>query len=245
MVLGAEGGIGMKRTPLWVFVAAVGIQIAALGLCIWAMENFGHLEGDRHDEDEPAPPAPPREALNPAPQTVAADAAFVPRERQTEPEPVLAYRPTAPPPAAPLFGPPPDRPPEATAPPPEPAAPAIPESPAEQPAPRPSGGDLADLRYVTEPADDATQIVHGESDGRIVAFGFYADGNIRFVDVDGGRYAGKADSARARMREAGGTRAITVQIGIAADGRLQATFTGGLHDAETLPLEPLVGWSVA
>lgn len=233
----------MKRTPLWVFVAAVGIQIAALGLCVWAMENFGHLEGDRRDEDEPAPPAPPREALNPAPQTVAADAAFVPRDPRPEPEPV-AYRAPAPPPA-PLFGPPPDRPPEAVAPPPEPEAPPEPERAEEQPTPRASGGGLADLRYVTEAADDATQIVHGDSDGRVVAFGFYADGNIRFVDVDGGRYTGKADSARARMREAGGTRAFTVQIGIAADGRLQATFTGGLHDAETLPLEPLVGWSIA
>ena len=65
------------------------------------------------------------------------------------------------------------------------------------------------------------------------------------MDADGGRYAGKADSARARMREVEGTRAFTVQIGVAADGRLQATFTGGLHDAETLGLEPLVGRSVA
>ena len=40
-------------------------------------------------------------------------------------------------------------------------------------------------------------------------------------------------------------RAFTVQIGVGEDRRLQATFTGGLHDAETIALEPLVGWSVA
>ena len=68
---------------------------------------------------------------------------------------------------------------------------------------------------------------------------------MRFVDADGGRYAGKVESARARMREVDGTRAFTVQIGVAADQRLQATFTGGAHDAETIALEPLVGWSVA
>jgi hypothetical protein len=47
------------------------------------------------------------------------------------------------------------------------------------------------------------------------------------------------------MREVDGMRAFTVQIGVAADQRLQATFTGGAHDAETIALEPLVGWSVA
>ena len=54
-----------------------------------------------------------------------------------------------------------------------------------------------------------------------------------------------AESARARMREIDGTRAFTVQIGVAADGRLQATFTGGPHDTETVALEPLVGWNAA
>ena len=75
--------------------------------------------------------------------------------------------------------------------------------------------------------------------------GFYADGTIRFADVDGGRYAGKAESARARLREVDGMRAFTVQIGVGEDGGLQATFTGGIHDGETLALVPLVGWSVA
>ena len=210
----------MKRTPLWVFVAAVGIQIAALGLCLWAMEDFGHLDGDPRDEADPAPAPPRREALSAAPEIVSAEAAF----------------------ARPLFGPPPIPAGRADA---RPQTRATAPEAAPDPAPRAAAEGLADLRYVTEAADDATQIVHGESDGRVVAFGFYSDGDIRFVDVDGGRYSGKADSARARMREEGGTRAFTVQIGIAADGRLQATFTGGLHDSETLPLEPLVGWSIA
>jgi hypothetical protein len=119
-----------------------------------------------------------------------------------------------------VFGPPPERPPEAAGPVPVPA-------------------------FVVEPADEATQIVGAPvGDGR-VAFGFYADGNMRFVDADGGRYAGKVENARARMREVDGMRAFTVQIGVAPDQRLQASFTGGAHDAETIALEPLVGWSVA
>ncbi len=205
----------MKRTPLWVFVAAVAVQVAALGLCVWAMEQFVHVDGDDGDQDEPPKAPPRREPPRPARASLAQEPEFAP----VTPEP---------PPPEPVFGPPPAPRPESA-----------------EPAPAPAGGGSADLRYVTDVADDATQIVHGEAGGRVVAFGFYADGNIRFVDVDGGNYAGKADSARARMREAGGTRAFTVQIGIAADGRLQATFTGGLHDAETLPLEPLVGWSIA
>jgi hypothetical protein len=96
-----------------------------------------------------------------------------------------------------------------------------------------------------EAADPTTQIVRGRAGEGSLAFGFYPDGNIRFVDVDGGRYAGKAESARARMREIDGMRAFTVQIGVGVDQRLQATFTGGTHDAETIALEPLVGWSVA
>jgi hypothetical protein len=123
--------------------------------------------------------------------------------------------------AAPRFGPPPERPPE---PPPDPNA--VP-------------------RFITDLADATSQVVGGRvGEGRF-AFGFYPDGNIRFVDVDGGRYAGKAESARARMREVDGMRAFTVQIGVGEDRRLQATFTGGTHDGETIALEPLVGWTVA
>ncbi|HZX67530.1 MAG TPA: hypothetical protein VFE70_01545, partial [Candidatus Elarobacter sp.] len=90
-----------------------------------------------------------------------------------------------------------------------------------------------------------TQLARGAIDGGEFTFGFYPDGDIRFVDDDGGRYLGQAESARARMREVDGTRSFTVQIGVAVDGRLQATFTGGAHDTQTAPLEPVVGWSVA
>jgi hypothetical protein len=220
----------MKRTPLWVFVAAVGIQIAALGLCIWAMEDFGHLEDDvaAKPEEKPAPLG----VLNAAPAVVPADVLF---QRQPVPEPAPERSAAAStPPQTPLFGPPPAR---AVVPDPAPAS-------AADEAPAPVARD-SDFAFLTEEADASSQVLRGEASGRTVAFGFYADGNIRFVDVDGGRYAGKADSARARMREVEGTRAFTVQIGVAADGNLQATFTGGLHDAETLGLEPLVGRSVA
>ena len=243
----------MKRTPLWVFVAAVGVQLAALGLCLWGMERARHTAID--DDGTAASPEPPRErteALPPAPPLTAADVALarghVPAEPElepeiveardvpepayaqagaTEPQPVPAPRPVvvrpAPPPspAAPMFGPPPDRPP---APPPDPNA--IPA-------------------YITDAAEPTAQVVRGEAAEGPFAFGFYPDGNIRFVDVDGGRYAGKAESARARMREDGGMRAFTVQIGVAPDGRLQAAFTGGPHDAQTFPLDPLPGWSAA
>lgn len=137
-----------------------------------------------------------------------------------EPDPPPIELAVAPLPPGPMFGPPPVRPPEA-----EGLGP-VPE-------------------FIVEPADATTQIVGGAAPGGRLAFGFYGDGNMRFVDVDGGRYAGRVDSARARMREVDGTRAFTVQIGVAADKRLQATFTGGGHDAETIALEPLVGWSVA
>ena len=132
------------------------------------------------------------------------------------------------------------------APPPEPEA--LPPSPmfGAPPARPPEIAGFAPVpSFVVEPADATTQIVGASAGAGRLAFGFYADGNIRFVDVDGGRYAGKVESARARMREVVGTRAFTVQIGVAADQRLQATFTGGAHDAETIALEPLVGWSVA
>jgi hypothetical protein len=319
----------MKRTPPWVFVAAVGVQLAALGLCLWAMELHARAE-----EQAPTPPGPPPPAPPPEPEA-RRDAAFAPPEPEAappppwhpdsprKPEPVawqpaerivrqpapervpepaaeaapdmdVTERPKAvvravdlprseipraepswmepprdnghtwteapagpdvrlaeppevrfteppgfdqesfggrsrpavvrvqqPPQSAPLFGPPPERPPEA-----------------------PVGPDSVPP-FITDLADETTQIVRGRSDLGRFAFGFYPDGNIRFVDFDGGRYAGKAESARARMREVDGTRAFTVQIGVAADGRLQASFTGGPHDTETVPLEPHAGWSAA
>lgn len=171
---------GMKRTSPWVFVAAAAVQLAALGLCVWAMEHWGTLENERTPLPERPAPQPPREAIGVA-------------------EP--GAEPPLPPSSLPAF--------------------------------------------LTDGADSLTQLARAGAGEQSVAFGFYPDGNIRFVDVDGGRYAGKAESARARMREVDGTRAFTVQIGVASDGGLQATFTGGAHDDETFPLEPLVGWSVA
>ena len=150
-----------------------------------------------------------------------------PARPDAQPEPAPAEPRAAEPPAVPLFGPPPHRPTE-------PAAPAELVRSAPEPIPA----------FIAEAADPAAQIVRGAGANAFV-IGFYSDGTIRFVEPDGGRYSGKAESARARMREVGGTRAFTVQIGVGADGGLQATFTGGNHDAETLALVPLVGWSIA
>src|SRR5579885_2843006 len=94
----------MKRTPPWVFVAAVGVQLAALALCLWAMERDAEAVAEAVAEEEPpAPPPPPppqqpepsvhRDALAAAQPVAAPDAAFV-REPQREPE---AVRPVQPP----------------------------------------------------------------------------------------------------------------------------------------------------
>lgn len=210
----------MRRTPPWVFVAAAGIELAVLLLCVWGMEQ------SRITDTEQPPEALPR----PQPEPEAFPELELPSDPDAEPLPSHA-EPPAPvavavaevvaPPPRPMFGPPPERPPEM------PGAAAVPA-------------------FIVEAADDATtQIVGAPAGAGRLAFGFYADGNVRFVDADGGRYAGKVESARARLREIDGTRAFSVQIGVAADQRLQATFTGGAHDAETIALEPLVGWSVA
>jgi len=271
----------MKRTPPWVFVAAAGLVLAALSLCVWAMESS--VEAEEAAAEPPPPPAepaasgvealaPPRDAAAPSPAPAPA------RER----EPAAASAPESEPQreAAPREGAPaqPETPQSQT--PTNGAAVAEPavvraarterveaESARERPAPAvvrvhyPSPGgpmfgvppvrprDLPETRplpaFVTELADAATQIVRGNAGDGTFAFGFYADGNIRFADVDGGRYTGMAESARARMREVDGTRAFTVQIGVAADGHLQATFTGGPHDGQTISLEPMLGWSAA
>jgi hypothetical protein len=239
---------GMKRTPVWVYLAAVGVQLAALELCLWAMElalGMREVWPPKGLTFEPAdaPEADAPEAAAPAPPPVAADVIFAP-----PPPPPAAPPPPVPPApqAAPLPAAAP--PPPAPARQPEPvAAPVGAQGPRlGAPPPRPAIDPNGALpRFITEIADDATQLVRGAIDGGTFAFGFYPDGNIRFVDVDGGRYVGQAESARARMREIDGTRSFTVQIGVAADGRLQATFTGGAHDTATAPLEPFVGWSVA
>jgi hypothetical protein len=62
----------MKRTPGWVFVAAAMVQLAGLGLCVWAMER--HLKDADEGVARPAlappsavpPLAPPPEASAPA-----------------------------------------------------------------------------------------------------------------------------------------------------------------------------------
>ncbi|HEX3551403.1 MAG TPA: hypothetical protein VHT53_13545 [Candidatus Elarobacter sp.] len=303
----------MKRTPPWVFIAAAGVMLAGLSLCVWAMERSVEAE---EGSAEPPPPAPPdgsaqREALAPASETAPEPAAAPAREpepvpapqspgatetaperpvAESAPEPAPAAAPQ-PPPAArpeprpepwhePVPGPavvragahvadrfdltpgafenvPPARfeAPFTDVPRPKPAPavvrvqPSSPDSPmfgAPPARPREAPAENRGLpAFITELADATTQVVRGFADDGTFAFGFYADGNIRFADVDGGRYAGMAESARARMREIDGTRAFTVQIGVAADGRLQATFTGGPHDAETIALEPLIGWSAA
>ncbi len=233
----------MKRTPPWVFVA-LGVQLAALGLCLLAMEWHLDARDEEWAPDEPA--GPPSEAepsarreVSPVPEPALADLAFAPAH-EAAPPPNEDYEPAAVSAPArslrhderyvrgpivravesspvPRFGPPPER----------------------------VADESAAPRFIMEAADATTQIVRGTAGEGSLAFGFYPDGNIRFVDVDGGRYAGKAESARARMREIDGTRAFTVQIGVGADQRLQATFMGGTHDGETIALEPLVGWSIA
>jgi hypothetical protein len=235
----------MKRTPAWVFMAAVGIQLAALSLCVWAMERFLRFEEE--------PPAAPPQAPEPVPEPVAERPA--PRAPVAPQPPAVAPEMPAPVQRGPSFVPlEPNGPARhvtiraVTAPAPpaqvvhtEPLRPRL-GAPPERPAAPPTDPE-AIPRFIIEPADATTQIVRGTANGGSLAFGFYPDGDIRFVDIDAGRYAGKAESARARMREIDGMRAFTVQIGVAADGRLQATFTGGTHDAETIALEPLVGWS--
>lgn len=261
MVPRAEAGLRMKRTPPWVFVAAVGVQLAALCLCIWAMERW--LRADEEAAAPPIAPVPPPEPVHVPPPQTATEPVAQPRPAPVPPAP-LRPRPNPDPPperserpqraangtassapapapwqsvperprvvtvraievpaAAPMFGPPPPRPPEP------------PSDPGTAPA------------FLIDSADETTQILRGRAPDGNFAIGFYGDGEIRFVDADGCRYTGKAESARARMRQVDGMRAFTVQIGAAADGRLQATFTGGPHDAETIALEPLVGWSVA
>lgn len=273
----------MKRTPLWIFVAAVGVQLAALGLCTWVMEHWPIAAEPKKrrpataatEPEQPAPsraeePSAPWHAEEPSPQAAkepapappsaaeplapspaedvpaltAAEVAFVrehmrasaaPPETTSAGEGEASVPPVAPrasfgpgrggatvraidPPPRPVFGAPPHGV--------EPLPPEIPP-------------------FITEVADGTTQLVVGKVGDRSVHFGFYPDGNIRFVDVDNARYTGKAESARARMYEVGGDRSFTVQIGVDVAGRLQATFSGGLHRTATFPLEPLVGWSAA
>jgi hypothetical protein len=170
----------MKRTPAWLFVAAAMVQLAGLGLCVWAMERRVRDA----DDGMPRPVLPP-----PATEPLAQDGATAP--------PLL-----------------PDR------------------GPAEPLPP-----------FLAQVADARAQILHGAAGGRAVLFACYPDGKMRFVDVDCSCYEGRAESARTRMREVGGTRAFTVRIGAGEAGRWEATFTGGQHDDATIVLEERVGQS--
>jgi hypothetical protein len=182
----------MKRTSLWVPLAAAGVQLAALALCVWATQSRGaHALGK----------ARAREALVPAEPvvvsvTIGASAAAAPSSERVP------------------------------APPPPPAA--------AQPGPATRERHIP--RFITNFADEATLIVAGDAGEHDIVFGIFGDGNIRCVDVDNGCYAGKAEGSRARMREVAGSRAFTVQIEPAGDDRLEATFIGGLHDAQSVAL---------
>ncbi len=99
--------------------------------------------------------------------------------------------------------------------------------------------------FIVDEGDEGTQILRGRVGEGSLVIGIASDGSIRCVDVDGGRYRGKSESARARLREVDGSRAFTVQIGVDAGGALHASFTGGGHDGETIPLAPLVEGSAS
>lgn len=81
----------MKRTPPWVFVAAAMVQLAGLGLCVWAMErSIRDTEEDK-----------PRPALAPPSPTPAAGFVFAPSSAQ---QAVQATPPRATPASAPPNG---------------------------------------------------------------------------------------------------------------------------------------------
>ena len=239
----------MKRTSPWVYVAGVAIQLAALGLCVWAMERWLPPEPET---PEPAPPAPPASDRQPEPEPEPTSHLHV----QASP-PVASVPPWAP--ARAPAGSTPTPPPAATVPEPAPApAPATPP-PAAPPSPPPPNGPLfgpppvspqrpgnpAVPRFVLFDADGGTQVLRGRvGDGSLV-IGIAPDGDIRCVDVDGARYSGRSESARARLREVDGSRSFTVQIGVDAGGALHASFTGGEHDGETIALAPLVEGSAS
>jgi len=94
--------------------------------------------------------------------------------------------------------------------------------------------------FLAHNADARTRFLRGFLDGQWMLFGLYADDAVRFIDTDGRYYTGLTVNAVATMREVGGEGSFTLQISISPDAKLQATFLGGGHDAETLELSPLV-----
>ncbi len=224
MATRAEPPDGMKRTSVWVPLAAAGVQLAALALCAWAMQSA-------RGQKALAKPEPPRQALavaEPIAVTVAATVtATVPAAPASVPVPASE----PPPPAAADHQPAAAEPVQPWAPAPAPAVP----PPAAATGPRERGIP----RFITNFADEYTQIVAADAAAGEIVFGIFADGNIRCVDVDNGCYAGKAEGSRARMREVAGSRAFTVQLEPADDDRFGAIFVGGLHDTQRLVLVPL------
>jgi hypothetical protein len=94
--------------------------------------------------------------------------------------------------------------------------------------------------FLAEGADATSRFLRGYLNGHWLLFGFYAGDIARFIDGDGARYTGATVNAVAVMREVDGERSFTLQISISIEAKLQATFLGGPHDAETLELSPLV-----
>jgi hypothetical protein len=186
----AESPLGMKRTSLWVPLAAAGVQLAALALCVWATQNARNA----HMLAKPRP----REALVPV-ETTPTVTVISGNAAATERPPV------------------------------------------EVQAGASRQRERQIPRFITNFADPTTQVMAADAGEREIVFGIFSDGNIRCVDVDNGCYAGRAEGTRTRMREVAGSRAFTVQLEQADEDRVEATFVGGLHDAQCLVLVPLTG----
>lgn len=226
----------MKRAPTWLALTGVGVVLAALCLCDWIMGWWSELPADAASE----PMASPAD-ITPGTNAVVE----VKRESSRAAAAAVAY---APMPAAPVPEPAPPTPeaPVAATPLPVFTAPPIPPPPpVSASGPQFVAPPGAIPPFILENAERTTQLVRGFTRGSWIVFGFYPDGSIRMVDLDGGRYDGRASSARAQMTEVDGARSFTLVIGVAADGRLQATFSGGIHDGQTIVLETIAEKPVA
>jgi hypothetical protein len=247
----------MKRTTLWVTLAATGVQLAALGLCAWAMSNA-----------RSAPVALPKPRPNgagapatvetvplaveitvPEPVAVAEpEVSVIPPIAELvhpAPEPIVEPLHVAPEPVAsavavveapPLLAEPIFAEPVVVEPEPAPVATAVAEAEIAEPAPTRA---VEIPRFIRNLADDTTVVVAAERGGPPLVFGVFEDGSVRCVDVDNGCYAGKAEGSRSRMREVAGSRAFTVQLEPHEDGSYEASFIGGLHDAQQMVLLPV------
>jgi hypothetical protein len=265
----------MKRTTLWVTVAATGVQLAALGLCAWAMSNArsGPVALPKPRPNGASSPAaveavplaveitlpPVVESAPPVERVAAAEPVPVEPIAVAE-EPVAVAEPVStfvPPFAEPLHA----------APEPVAAAVAVVEPPpvlpepnfaehvaaaseplpdvAEPAPPRAPSLSIEIPRFIRNFADETTIIVAADLGPAPLVFGLFDDGSNRCVDVDNGCYAGKAEGMRSRMREVAGSRAFTVQLEPNEDGTYAASFIGGLHDAQSMLLLPVAGASKA